>query len=253
MKKIIALISAFIMLFTLVACNLNSKTRHDFNDNDGIIIDGEIIDEITKKKYNVNFETNGGSKIKSITTYEIEEIPYTSKKGHLFDGWYLDPTLTVGATFPLEVNKNITLYAKWLKVEDTVKCNGGHIKGSGNYSSSIRYNVSPNGFDMERLENLGYNLRIDVSYDVYYVKDYDIPLDVGYFGGPGYEVSIEGEDGYGTHENDVPAPKSKETKTISYASTIANIKKENLKLTFSTDNIQNIVYFENIVITYTCY
>ena len=35
--------------------------------------------------------------------------------------------------------------------------------------------------------------------------------------------------------------------------TFADIKNDKIDLTFSTNNIQNIIHFSNIVVMYTCY
>ena len=42
------------------------------------------------------------------------------------------------------------------------------------------YDITPTGFDYDKLEKSGYRIKIKVTYDVYYKKDYDVPFDVGY-------------------------------------------------------------------------
>lgn len=66
------------------------------------------------KLYEVTFETNGGSKIDSYRTAQIEKSPVTEKSGFTFGGWYKNSSLTAKVeSFPLKIESNTTLYAKW--------------------------------------------------------------------------------------------------------------------------------------------
>ena len=40
------------------------------------------------------------------------------------------------------------------------------------------------------LAALGYNVKIQVSYEVYYEKDYNVAFDLGYMGAPDHDVAI---------------------------------------------------------------
>ena len=71
--------------------------------------------------FTVSFETNGGSKIDSITVARNKtaaEPAKPVKDGFTFDGWYADKELKTVYDFAQKVTKNITLYAKWT-AEDT--------------------------------------------------------------------------------------------------------------------------------------
>lgn len=77
--------------------------------------------------YEVSFSTNGGSAIESYRTDVVKEVPFTSRAGFTFSGWYLTSNFSGNAaSFPLEIKKDTTLYAKWLQ-EFTVsfETNGG--------------------------------------------------------------------------------------------------------------------------------
>ena len=78
--------------------------------------------------YNVNFETNGGTSVKSVigalAHVEIEKEPITTREGYDFMGWYENPAFSgdrinfpVTFKFPSpncnSTNRVITLYAKW--------------------------------------------------------------------------------------------------------------------------------------------
>lgn len=65
------------------------------------------------QKYTVQFNTNGGKAVNDMTVSTIAESPETTKKGYTFVGWYTESALTNKVTFPYEVTKAQTLYAKW--------------------------------------------------------------------------------------------------------------------------------------------
>lgn len=141
-----------------------------------------------------------------------------------------------------------------LKLEDSAKCENFSIKFmDDDYSSSTSFYITPNGFEMDKLEEKGYSMQINVTYNVYYRKDYNVLWDVGYAGSPKYEISIVNEDGLGKFEYDLPTTKSPVSKSLTLTAQIADIKDQRWVLSFSTNNIQNIIYFSDILITYTCF
>lgn len=74
----------------------------------------EFISE-TPEEFLVSFATNGGSEVPSLQTSYIEEEPFTEKEGYTFLGWYLEEDFLTKVSFPHEVTKEETLYAKWEK------------------------------------------------------------------------------------------------------------------------------------------
>lgn len=66
--------------------------------------------------YNLSFETNGGSELKSKFT-EINTKPIKPenpiKKGFVFDGWYADEQLKEPFDFNILLTKDTTIYASW--------------------------------------------------------------------------------------------------------------------------------------------
>ena len=79
------------------------------------------------KLYTVSFETNGGTKIESIRTDKITECPQSQKEDASFAGWYTSSDFSSSQIdFPLELNHNTTLYAKWVqKYQVYFETNGG--------------------------------------------------------------------------------------------------------------------------------
>ncbi|MGN0179127.1 MAG: S-layer homology domain-containing protein [Monoglobaceae bacterium] len=72
----------------------------------------------SKTRYTLSFETNGGSKIDSITRPKNTSIDLdnftSSRSGYTFDGWYKDKELT-DKTTSVTLKENTTVYAKWTK------------------------------------------------------------------------------------------------------------------------------------------
>ena len=239
MKKIISLLLGIVFITSMISCISPYRPSGNKNNN-------PIKDEIDKIIYHtISFETNGGSRVYPEEIKTLERAPFTEKDGYLFEGWYLDPTLTQAVIYPLSINKDMTIYAKWLKLKDQSKCKNTCIKFDRNI-----YYITPNGFDIDRLAELGYMCTITVTYEVYYKKDYDVLWDIGYLGSPKYEISITNSEDIGQFKNNVSTSKSVKEKTITYTCSAAQLKNDKIKLQISTDNIQNKIYFENITVTY---
>ncbi len=96
-------------------------------------------------------------------------------------------------------------------------------------------------------------MKIIVTYQVYYEKDYDVPLGIGYAGAPEYNASLINSKNYGDVDEDMPTSTSASYRSLEWILNISDLKNEQLRLIFNTDNIQNIVYFKNITVSYTCY
>ena len=252
MKKIIALFFIFITLFLFVSCD-GSTTNYNSSSNR---VENKNEKDLKSNYYTVEFITNGGTYIPSqeikVGKY-LKSVPETTKDGYLFEGWYFDPTFTQGATFPIQMDKDITIYAKWLKLQASQTFKDSEIDNKLLHISNVSYSLTPEGFNMDRLAELGYRIRITVSYEVYYRKDYNSPFDIGYFGAPEFETYIKNETTTVAEHEKQTAKKQAVQKEISYSAKIAEVKDRKITLTFSTDNVQNIIYFENITAVYECY
>lgn len=88
----------------------------------------ELVNE-EPKEFKVSFDSNGGSKVEEVVTSIIESEPVTAKDGYTFLGWYLEESFITKVTFPFEVTKDQTLYAKWEE----------------NIPASISFNVNEEG------------------------------------------------------------------------------------------------------------
>lgn len=68
------------------------------------------------QKYTVHFESNGGTAVADFTGNEIISAITPFKEDYTFAGWYLNADFSGDTvSFPLSLNANITLYAKWNK------------------------------------------------------------------------------------------------------------------------------------------
>ena len=73
-----------------------------------------IIDNVTK--YDVTFETNGGSVIEPVQVIEGNQVnkpENPTKENYVFAGWYIDEALTTKFDFSTSINAATTIYAKW--------------------------------------------------------------------------------------------------------------------------------------------
>ena len=73
-------------------------------------------------EYTVTFNSNGGSDVASMTVQQggtATKPTNPTKDGYEFVDWFTDEACTKSYDFSTEVNANLTLYAKWNKVEAT--------------------------------------------------------------------------------------------------------------------------------------
>jgi len=72
--------------------------------------------------YTITFESNGGTSITTVQIQKeffIEKPDNPEKDGFLFDGWFFDDvTYFLPFDFDAPVMTSLTLYAKWIKIEE---------------------------------------------------------------------------------------------------------------------------------------
>ena len=137
-----------------------------------------------------------------------------------------------------------------LKLEDSIRCEDCCIEMDSKHNPSASYYITPSGFDWDELDMQGYYMTITVTYDVYYQKDWS--FDLTYAGSPKYELYILNSENRGVIEEDLTTTTTSTTKTATFRAKAVNLKNEKIRLTFSTDNIQNEIYFKNIRVDYKC-
>ena len=117
-------------------------------------------------------------------------------------------------------------------------------------SGKATYYVTPTKLDLNDLASKGYNVEIEVSYEISYDKRWGI--DAGYTGAPKYDVTILDKNGVGVEKNGEVPEKNPETNSIVYTASASDLKDNRVILTFSTINIQNTLYLKNINVKYKC-
>lgn len=192
------------------------------------------------------------NKYKSNSTVSEDQILNPVKLGYVFDGWYLDSQRTQSAIFPINMQSEIQLYADWLRTEITFNCENAKIKDWGDRAEKAMYNVTPKDFDFDRLKKEEYSIKVTITYDVYYKKDYDVPFDIGYMGAPQYEMYFRSSNDKVYGEEDLSTSTSTKTRTFEVTLSVEQIKNRTWYLEFSTDNIQNLIYFKNVTLEYKC-
>ena len=157
MKKLSLLL--IIILIYLTSCNTSVPSTYVSSADDN-----------TTYFYNVTFETNGGSKIAPVRVISgsVLTVPFEPKKeGTSFNGWYIDKELTTPYIFGEMVDKDLTLYARWIE-KYTVKFNtlGG---------SKIDDVIVSEGLNLAAPEN---PTKLGFSFNGWYLDlDYQIPYD----------------------------------------------------------------------------
>ncbi len=148
------------------------------------------------------------------------------------------------------INSNTPIIDQvYLKLEDKVKLENCKIKMSSKYDSSCSYSITPNGFDLDELAKKGYIMNIAIKYNVYFEKDYSFPI--GYMGAPYFQISLMNSEYMGWEEKKL-ASSNPQQELFSKNISISELKNTKLILTFSTQNIQNIIYITNAVVEYKC-
>lgn len=109
--------------------------------------------------YPVFFETNGGTQIKSIQTDYLENEPSSTKENKRLEGWYFDSNLTERVIFPLVIEKETVLYAKWEPIYCKItyypnSADSGSVPQCISIEKGSYYYVNSNS---ENLKRIGYS------------------------------------------------------------------------------------------------
>lgn len=129
-------------------------------------------------KQNVNFVTNGGSSVSSISLIQNEcarEPTEPIRNGYIFAGWYSDSELSTPYVWSAAVTEDITLYAKWVENDKqfTISLDISDEDGSdkelyGNYNEVVKLSFVPT---KEEFVFAGWNTESDGSGTTYKTGD----------------------------------------------------------------------------------
>lgn len=101
MKKTFAIIGLLLASLILIAC-------------------GDNVEEKPEVEYTITFNVDGGVAVGSqmrTAGQTLGNLPTPTKDDHEFKGWFLDAAKTTEATPTTVVDKNMTLYARWERIE----------------------------------------------------------------------------------------------------------------------------------------
>ena len=236
MRKIIILCNLLIVVLCLSSC---------FSG------DNPTKDNILKINHTITLVDNFGY-LKKIYVDDgeclvIKDTP--DMENYIFKGWYTDKLCTMLYDFTKPVKNDFTLYADYTLSYVIMSLSNFRIKLDLSVDSYKSFNITPYDFDVDFLKKNGYGIEITVQYSYYYVKDYDVLFDIGYAGSPRFEFSIYNNDGVGYFEKNLPTKKTTQTEVYSVVSDMNFINNKDIFLKFSTDNIQNLIYFKNIIVS----
>ena len=83
-------------------------------------------------------------------------------------------------------------------------------------------------------------------------EDYDVWLDIGYTGSPKYEIYLVDSKGVGDRREDLSTSTSGSNRTVELTRPASSLIGDKITLTVSTNNIQNIIFFDSILVNYQC-
>jgi uncharacterized repeat protein (TIGR02543 family) len=109
--------------YTFDGWYIDKDCTEAYNFNTQITDDLTLYAKWTINKYDVTFESNGGSTVnKQTVEYNSKAVkPNNPKKsGYTFDGWYTDSKCTKTFDFRTPVIEDTTLYAKWKSAEQNI-------------------------------------------------------------------------------------------------------------------------------------
>ena len=96
-------------------------------------------------KYRLSFETNGAGKIESkvLDKYNVIEVPEQNptKDGYTFLGWFLDENFTKPFTEGFQILEDTTLYAKWVKENETYQYTVRYVDSEGNQIPGVKEEI----------------------------------------------------------------------------------------------------------------
>lgn len=236
-KTLLVTFFCFLILFASASCNENINSGNDS-------------DNLFKKNHTITLVVGDLTNTITVDDGEALNITFTPQEdGYIFKGWYTDSPCTVPYDFSRPVTTSFKLYAGFTLKTKIINCKDIKIKAlSSAYDNDKSFSLSLVGFDYDYLEKNGMGLQFNIMYNVKYKKDYDVLFDIGYAGSPKYEVSLINNSLQGYFEEDLPTTKSEVEECYTYNTVLSFSKNKQISLIFSTDNVQNIILFSDIVI-----
>ncbi len=173
MKKGLIFVLALLLLFSFVSCNTSSDPSS----------------ETATETYTVSYQ-NAGMSSQTVEKGTVLQQPADpQKENHIFGGWYLDASFTTQATFPITVNANTSLYARFYTFQNAFesareKTIGQSVSGyEYDYTTTATVSYSAVSASGRTEGNAKYSTTGDVSF-------YDAHTNSGllFYDGTGYQI-----------------------------------------------------------------
>ena len=105
MKKSISLLLIALMMITVLFVSIACKEE-------------PAQQQPASTQVTLSFDTKGGNKLVALSvtpgsSIKKSKVKTPTKEGYVFLGWYVEDTYKTEVTFPLTLNENKTIYAKW--------------------------------------------------------------------------------------------------------------------------------------------
>lgn len=131
---------------------LTDKSYTGFNNTIHTTYDTVISDIVTlsESRKAVNFDLNGANRLIVNKNEKVAQPTNITRDGYKFMGWYTDAEGTTKFDFNTPITTDITLYAKWEKIdEDNI---GGENKNTSNGPTKLTYRPSSKNTDKDSTE-----------------------------------------------------------------------------------------------------
>jgi hypothetical protein len=173
MRTIKFLLGVFACLFMLVGC--------DFITGAPGIVDHGSGGNDDKRRFTINFNANGGTAVQSRTAYLNEwiELPFTSRSGHTFDGWFTGGRRVGGIGDWYLVTSNATLHAQWTPIggNNSIVGTWGWEGNTANEWEIVVFNANGTGTWTFYEDGMSFSLNFS-----YQINGTTITLDFGWLG-----------------------------------------------------------------------
>jgi len=161
---------SFTLLALLSSCGSSALGSSSSSQVDGSVATSQTTSyfsydsNTSYQTYTVTFVTNADTQLDPIITSIIETMPTLENGSLTLEGWYFDATFTQPVNFPLFVDRDMTLYAKWIDAtpgfvfKPTLDGQGYYVEAYTGNATSIAIQSTYNGKPVVELgEYLFYN------------------------------------------------------------------------------------------------
>ncbi|MCI9030921.1 MAG: zinc-ribbon domain-containing protein [Clostridia bacterium] len=103
-------------------------------------------------EHTYEFDSNGGNMIESVTGFSLETLPFPTRNGYYFAGWYESKELSgTPVSLPFKSSSDKTLYAKWTTTPQAIYSNDANYPfrvQSGDFTSTNKVHGSSSTYTL---------------------------------------------------------------------------------------------------------